>query len=87
MIGDVLDYYCDENNTNFEGPTVVGFLAKTPADEADVQRELLIKDCEKVNKMMRTIASKYAMDRDFEFIRYWPVRHKPVLTVRSDFRR
>tara|TARA_R100001443_G_C3332510_1_gene172653 strand:- start:82 stop:1086 length:1005 start_codon:yes stop_codon:yes gene_type:complete len=68
MIGDVLDYYCDEDNTNFEGPTVVGFLARTPADEADAQRESIIKDCKKVNTMMRTIASKYAMDRDFEFI-------------------
>lgn len=68
MIGDVLDYYCDKNNVNLEGPTVVGFLAKTSAEEADAQRQELIKDCKRVNKMMRTIATKYIEDREFEFI-------------------
>ena len=68
MIGDVLDYYCDEDNKNLEGPTVVGFLARTPAEDADSQRKELIKDCLKVNEMMRTIAVKYVTDKEFEFI-------------------
>ena len=68
MIGDVLDYYCDEDNKTFEGPTVVGFLAKTSAEEAETQREELIKDCKRVNEMMRTIAIKYITDKEFEFI-------------------
>ena len=68
MIGDVLDYYCDENNKTFEGPTVVGFLAKTPAEDADAQRQELIDDCDRVNEMMRTIATKYVSDKEFEFI-------------------
>ena len=68
MIGDVLDYYCDKNNKTFEGPTVVGFLAKTPAEDADAQRQELINDCMRVNEMMRTIATKYISDKGFEFI-------------------
>ena len=68
MIGDVLDYYCDKNNKTFEGPTVVGFLAKTPAEDADAQRQELINDCMRVNEMMRTIATKYVSDKEFEFI-------------------
>ena len=68
MIGDVLDYYCDEDNKNLEGPTVVGFLAKTSAEEAETQRKALIDDCKRVNKMMRTIATKYVLDREFDFI-------------------
>ena len=68
MIGDVLDYYCDEDNKNLEGPTVVGFLAKTPAEDAEEQRKALINDCTKVNEMMRTIATKYVSDKEFEFI-------------------
>ena len=68
MIGDVLDYYCDKDNVNLEGPTVVGFLAKVPAEDAEEQRRVLINDCERVNKMMRTIATKYIADKDFEFI-------------------
>lgn len=68
MIGDVLDYYCDENNKTFEGPNVVGFLAKTSAEEADAQRKELIADCNRVNEMMRIIASKYVTDKNFEFI-------------------
>ena len=68
MIGDVLDYYCDEDNKNLDGPTVVGFLAKTSAEDADDQRKELINDCTRVNEMMRTIASKYVTDKEFEFI-------------------
>ena len=68
MIGDVLDYYCDEDNKTLEGPTVVGFLAKTSAEEAETQRKALIDDCERVNTMMRTIATKYVLDREFDFI-------------------
>ena len=68
MIGDVLDYYCDEKNTTFEGPTVVGFLAKTSAEDADKQRKELIKDCAKVNEKMRDIAARYVLDKKFEFI-------------------
>jgi len=68
MIGDVLDYYCDENNKSFEGPTVVGFLAKTPAEDAEEQRKALIEDCTKVNKMMRKIATRYITDKEFDFI-------------------
>ena len=68
MIGDVLDYYCDENNKTFEGPNVVGFLAKTSAEDADDQRKKLIADCTRVNEMMRTIATKYITDKEFEFI-------------------
>ena len=64
MIGDVLDYYF-ENGT---GPTVVGFLAKTSAEDSDDQRKELIKDCTRVNHMMRSIATKYITDKEFEFI-------------------
>ena len=68
MIGDVLDYYCDKDNKNLEGPTVVGFLAKISAEDADDQRKQLIEDCTRINKMMRTIATKYVTDKEFEFI-------------------
>ena len=68
MIGDVLDYYCHKDNKTFEGPTVVGFLARTPAEEADAQRQELINDCMRVNEMMRSIAARYALDNSFEFI-------------------
>ena len=64
MIGDVLDYYF-ENGT---GPTVVGFLAKTSAEDSDDQRKELIKDCTRVNQMMRSIATRYITDKEFEFI-------------------
>lgn len=64
MIGDVLDYYFEHGT----GPTVVGFLAKTSAEDSDDQRKELTNDCARINEMMRAIATKYITDKEFEFI-------------------
>ena len=64
MIGDVLDYYDEHGDV----PSVVGFLARTDASDAEEKRKELKKDAERINGMMRALSYRYKSDPRFEFI-------------------
>ena len=64
LIGDALDHFDDKGRA----ATIVGYLARTTAEDARKARKELKLEVAKANAMMRAISYKYKEDPNFEFI-------------------
>ena len=64
MIGDILDYFDKHGDV----PSVVGFLARTEAEDADEKRQDIYEEVEKINRMMAGLGSLYKRDPNYNFI-------------------
>ena len=64
MIGDILEYFDKYGDV----PSVVGFLARTEAEDADEKRQDIYEEVEKINRMMAGLGSLYKRDPNYNFI-------------------
>ena len=64
MIGDILDYFDKHGDV----PSVVGFLARTEAEDADEKRQAIYEEVEQINRMMAGLGALYKRDPGYNFI-------------------
>ena len=64
MIGDILDYFDKHGDV----PAVVGFLARTEAEDADEKRQDIYEEVEQINRMMAGLGALYKRDPGYNFI-------------------
>ena len=64
MIGDILDYFDKHGDV----PSVVGFLARTEAEDADEKRQDIYEEVEQINRMMAGLGALYKRDPGYNFI-------------------